>query len=80
MNEMTKEDKVAFRWTPPWGWPGVMLAKSAKRARWTIFFWFHTDETKQWPHWTFTWLLQVRLWWSPLFFFRGWIQWEGADV
>lgn len=77
MEEGIKEKTIKL--TPPWGWPGIMLAKSEKKQRWCVMFWFHTDDSGQWPHYTFTWYFQLRMWWPPLFFYRGWIKWEGAN-
>lgn len=75
MSEETT-DQVATRWLPPWGWPGFLLIRSYINSRWSLLMWFHTDETEQWPHYTFTWFLQLRLWWPPIYFYRGWLRWD----
>lgn len=73
---MAEQDEKIFKWVPPWGWPGLMLAKSAQRKRWCLFLWLHTNETYDGLHHTFTWLAQFRLWWPPVLLLRGWITWD----
>lgn len=71
------EDRELFRIDLPWPLPDlvIMVVKSGSKGRWTIFFRLHTGEAKDGAYYfDFTWWLQLRAWWPPLMFYRGWVR------
>lgn len=74
-----KEARTLFVYHPPvWWLPSIAIVKAALREKWTLILWLHSDCVPQWPEATFTWWLQLRLWWPPIVFYRGWLKWEGS--
>lgn len=73
---MEQPDNDVWRWEPDWPAIGISIVRSAQKGgKLTLFLSWTTAETWTVCHWTFTWLLQRRTWWPPVFFFRGWIKW-----
>ena len=77
------QDRVLFRFDNPDFLPefGVSIIKSSIQKRWTILCWLHTKERKIFEvngerHLTYTYWLQFRLWWPPVFWKVGWVNWN----
>ena len=71
------EDRTLFVHHPPvWWLPSIAVVKADMRNRWCVVIWLHTDCIETIPSYTFTWWLQLRPWWPPLMFCRGWMEWN----
>ena len=71
------EDRELFRLEAPWPLPDLLMVvvKSGQRHRWTVLFRLRTAEGTDGAYWAdYTWWLQLRCWWPPVAFFRGWMK------
>ena len=78
-----EEDKVLFCFRSPDFLPEfrISIVKSAIRKRWCVLCWLHTNEHKVFTptdekHLTWTYWLQLRLWWPPVLWKVGWVNWN----
>jgi len=71
-------DRNLFVHHPPvWWLPSIAIVRSGIKRRLSLFIWLHTDLVPYVSHDdTFTWWLQVRAWWPPVYFYRGWVRWD----
>ena len=70
-----EQDRELLRLEAPWPLPDIVLAviKSESKRRWTILFRLKTDEATDGAYYyDFIWWLQLRAWWPPVYFYRGW--------
>ncbi len=73
---MTK-DRIALNWHIHWPLPdiGFMLVKSAIRRRWTLIISLSIAEAFDYQsYFDYIWWLQLRAWWPPVYFTRGWLK------
>lgn len=71
------KDMILFELELPWPLPDLKIAvvKSAIMRRWTVFVRWHIREATDGAfYYDYQWWLQLRAWWFPVYFFRGWIQ------
>lgn len=71
------EDKILFKANLPRPLPDLKLAvvKSGRKGRWTVFLRLHTGERADGAYYyEHISLIQIRAWWFPVLFFRGWIR------
>lgn len=74
-------DRILFRWELPWPDFVVAAVKSGQKGRWTLFFRLLTEERtlpiedSEWGReFRHIWFLQLRAWWFPVFFYKGWME------
>lgn len=74
---MIEQDRELLRLEAPWPLPNIVIAiiKSGSKRRWATFFRLITGEATDGAYYyDFIWLLQIRAWWFPVFFHRGWVR------
>jgi hypothetical protein len=78
-----EQDRELFRFDSPDFLPefGVSIVQSSIRKRWTLLCYLHTRYHKVFTptdelHLTYTFWLQLRLWWPPVLLKVGWVNWN----